>query len=283
MEIGEDLMLGLKQFGATTFLGFSGSLEEFIGLVSQLGLGYLELKCEPGLLYPREVPRAERVGLREALQAHGIMPTVHASFYDINLASLNPLIREASARQLLECLQLAHDLGAEIAVVHPGELPGDYPGELLPRAREGLISSLKEALELAEDLGVTLALENKARGRNRGVIQSAREHLELVEALDSPRCRIAFDVGHAHTFGLGLEEYMKKILPYLVEVHLHDNDGSGDQHRPLGAGTIDFRSLLEALAREGYRGPLILEMGSVKELRQCREYLVQRASLRARG
>jgi len=130
---------------------------------------------------------------------------------------------------------------------------------------------------------VTLALENTPRGRNRGLIQSAKEHLELVEALDSPRCRATFDVGHAHTFGLDLEEYMKKILPYLAEVHLHDNDGSGDQHRPLGGGTIDFVPLLDILAREGYHGPLILEMGSVEDLRRCREYLVQRASSRARG
>lgn len=130
---------------------------------------------------------------------------------------------------------------------------------------------------------MTLALENTPRGRNRGLIQSAKEHLELVEALDSPRCRATFDVGHAHTFGLDLEEYMKKILPYLAEVHLHDNDGSGDQHRPLGGGTIDFVPLLDILAREGYHGPLILEMGSVEDLRRCREYLVQRASSRARG
>lgn len=284
-------MLELERFGATTTPRLR-DLDELLGAVVGLGLGYLELKCEPALFYPRELSRAKRVELRKIFQDHGIRPTLHASFYDINLASLNPLIQEASAQQLLECIHLAHDLGAEIVVVHPGELPGDYPAELLPRAREGSIASLKEALGLAEGLDVTLALENKAWGRNRGLIQSSKEHLELIEALDSPRCRATFDVGHAHTFtqktgtgtqktgtsGLDLREYMEKILPYLAEVHLHDNDGSGDQHRPLGAGTIDFPPLLDLLAREGYRGPLILEMDSVEDLGRCKEYLIRRGS-----
>jgi sugar phosphate isomerase/epimerase len=275
MEAGADVILELEQFGATTFLGLKVGLEEFVELVAELGLGYLELKCEPKLFYPREVPQAKRVELREAMRGHGVTPTVHASFYDINLASLNPLIREASARQLLECLQFAHDLGAEVVVTHPGELPGDYPKELLSLSRENLIGSLEEALELAEELGVTLALENKARGRNRGLIQFPEEHLGLIEALESPNCRAAFDIGHAHTFGLDLIKYLEEILPYLVEVHLHDNDGSGDQHRPLGTGTIDFQPLFESLARGGYCGPLILEMDSLEALRQSKEYLIR--------
>jgi sugar phosphate isomerase/epimerase len=277
-------MLELERFGATTTPRLR-DLDELLGAVVGLGLGYLELKCEPALFYPRELSRAKRVELRKILQGYGITPTLHASFYDINLASLNPLIREASARQLLECIHLAHDLGARIAVVHPGEIPGDYPEELLPRAREGFIASLQVPLELAEDLGVTLALENKARGRNRGLIQFTEEHLGLIEVLDSPRCQATFDVGHAHTFtqktgtsGLDLLRYLKDILPYLAEVHLHDNDGSGDQHRPLGAGTIDFPPLLDLLAREGYRGPLILEMDSVEDLGRCKEYLIRRGS-----
>jgi len=271
------MTLDLKQFGASMFLGFEGGAGEFVELVDRLELGYLEVKCEPGLLYPREISPVERAELREALRGQGVTPTAHASFYDINLASLNPLIREASARQLLECIELAHDLGAEIVVVHPGELPGDYPEGLLPLSRGNLIEGLQKALVVAEALGVTLALENKARGRNRGLIHSPEEHLNLIEALDSPNCRAAFDVGHAHTFGLNLLRYLELILPYLVEVHLHDNDGSRDRHRPLGGGTIEFEPLLLALSQWGYHGPLILEMTSVEDLKRSKEYLMSRA------
>lgn len=266
--------LGLRRFGggSTLFLGFRGDPRELLEAVASLGLGYLELLCEPGFLYPREIDRGERIKLRRAFQAEGVRPTLHATFYNINLASLNPLIREASLHQLLECLRFAHELEAEAVVVHAGDLPGDYPREFLPRAREGLLASLEEALKAAEGLGVTLALENKARGRNRGLIESPEEHLALIEALSSPSCRIALDLGHAHTFGLDLRKYLEEVLPHLAEVHLHDNDGSEDQHRPLGEGTIPFGPLISTL-NERFPGPLILEMMALKGLEQSLDYL----------
>lgn len=247
--------------------------ERLLEAVGDLGLGYLELLLEPGSLYPREVDRKGRTRLRRAFQARGIRPTLHATFYNINLASLNPLIREASLRQLRECLRFAHDLEAGVLIVHAGEVPGDYPQEFLLPAREGLFASLEEALKEAEGLGVILALENKARGKNRGLIQSPEEHLELVEALASPNCRIAFDVGHAHTFKLDLRGYLEEVLPYLEEVHLHDNDGSEDQHRPLGEGTIPLNQLLSTLMKERFPGPLILEMMTLEGLERSLAYL----------
>jgi sugar phosphate isomerase/epimerase len=276
METTPTLELARFGAGSTLFLGSRESPRELLEAVSELGLGYLELLCEPGLgsLYPREVSRGERAKLRRAFQAKGIRPTIHATFYETNLASLNPLIREASLRQLLECLRFAHDLEARIVVVHAGELPSGYPQdqEFLAQAREGLLASLEEALKEAEGLGVTLALENKARGRDRGLIQAPEEHLNLIEAVGSPNCRIALDVGHAYTFGLDLREYLQKVLPYLAEVHLHDNDGSEDQHRPLGEGTIPFGPLLSIL-NERFPGPLILEMMTMEGLEQSLSYL----------
>lgn len=269
-------MFSLRQFGAgaTIFLKSSGGFQGLAETVSRLGLGYLELICEPHLLYPRELSPAERLRLRRGLEGYELTPTVHTTFYDINLASLNPLIREASTGQLLECIGFASDLGARLAVVHAGELPGDYPASLLSASWLHLLEGLREALELAERRGVTLALENSGRGHARGLIESAAEHLELIETVGSPNCKVAFDVGHAHTFGLDLVEYLQRVLPHLGEVHLHDNDGRDDLHRPLGEGTADFGAVLEVLERGNYLGPLILEMVSVDDLRRSQGYLV---------
>ncbi|MCR4405082.1 MAG: sugar phosphate isomerase/epimerase [Candidatus Acetothermia bacterium] len=275
-------MLSLRQFGggATLFLNFHGEFEELVRSAASLGFGYLELICEPYFLYPREISPLRRARLRRTLLDHELTPTVHTTFYDLNLASPNPLIREASTEELLESIAFAADLGARLAVVHAGRLPGDYPASLVPTARLQLLEGLREALDLAEGLGVTLALENSARGHDRGLIESAEEHLELVAALGSPHCKAALDVGHAHTFALDLVDYLRQILPCLGEVHLHDNDGVRDLHRPLGEGTIDFGAVLEALEREAYAGPLILEMVSLEDLKQSEESLVRQGYVR---
>ncbi|MEM1826897.1 MAG: TIM barrel protein, partial [Desulfurococcaceae archaeon] len=57
--------------------------------------------------------------------------------------------------------------------------------------------------------------------------------------------KICFDVGHAHVNGYNLLEFYKYIRNYLGVVHLHDNDGTKDQHLPPYSGSVDWASLLK--------------------------------------
>ena len=54
-------------------------------------------------------------------------------------------------------------------------------------------------------------------------------------------------------------------------MHLHDNHGKRDEHLPIGEGNIHWKKLMNSLS--GYKGTMVTEMGSVKEGRQCIEYL----------
>jgi sugar phosphate isomerase/epimerase len=40
---------------------------------------------------------------------------------------------------------------------------------------------------------------------------------------------------------------MSSLKPYLIELHLHDNDRSSDQHLPVGDGTFDFKGFFGLL------------------------------------
>ena len=42
-------------------------------------------------------------------------------------------------------------------------------------------------------------------------------------------------------------EALKKLLPWIVTCHLHDNNGLGDQHQLPGRGTIDWEHLMPEL------------------------------------
>ena len=46
----------------------------------------------------------------------------------------------------------------------------------------------------------------------------------------------------------------------LVAFHLHDNDGSEDQHLIPGEGKIDWRRVVAGLRAAGYSGPLTMEV-----------------------
>jgi sugar phosphate isomerase/epimerase len=48
----------------------------------------------------------------------------------------------------------------------------------------------------------------------------------------------------------------------LANLHLHDNDGKGDQHLAIGEGTLDFKVLLPFL--RFYSGTWVIEVKSLE-------------------
>ena len=223
--------------------------------------------AEPGLAHPTELSPPDRERLRRKLGSLGLRATVHASIHDTNLASLNPHIARAALEDLLDTLELAADIGADIVVAHPGRVPSEYRGDpgSLSRAREVLHRNLERALPRAEELGVILAVENKQRGSNRDLILTPEEHLELLERF--PGLGACLDFGHLHTLGLDPAGFVRALGEKLVHVHLHDNRGEADEHLPLGKGTLEWLRCLEALDDIGFSGMVILEIPDPEGLR----------------
>jgi sugar phosphate isomerase/epimerase len=70
---------------------------------------------------------------------------------------------------------------------------------------------------------------------------------------------ITFDAGHAN-MGYKPLSYLQSLpAGKIVNVHVHDNDGTGDEHLSVGDGTIDFQTLVCALKKSGYAGNIIVE------------------------
>jgi len=53
---------------------------------------------------------------------------------------------------------------------------------------------------------------------------------------------------------------MDAVSSRIITVHLHDNDGSEDQHLVPGGGTIDWQMVRSALDSSPYDGPLMFEV-----------------------
>ena len=57
----------------------------------------------------------------------------------------------------------------------------------------------------------------------------------------------------------------------LGEIHIHDNDGTTDQHLPVGEGNFPFRELLALVRQKNLRPILTIEMHSDTSLRRMLE------------
>lgn len=246
------------------------SVEELAAVAHRKGMRYLEIVAERMWEMPEGGGRERWRALKELMEELELKPLVHATYVEMNLASLHRQLRDVAVSQSLRCLELAAFLGAEHLVVHAGHLNPVYPSSYLAEARENLTESLRMLVMVAERVGVEVAVENGWNDGQHPLITCAEEHTSLIEAVASPALKALLDLGHAHTFGGDPAAYIEGVGPHLVGIHLHDNGGEWDEHLPLGRGTLGP----EAIRRCFSLGvPVVLEMNSLEDLDSSLAYL----------
>lgn len=188
------------------------------------------------------------------LQETGIrVNSVHSEFGEqADLSSANPEVRAATLEAHRAGLTLCREVGARFFVVHPGH--GPCHGDIEERLAHTL-AGLRALEPLARAASTILALENLPPGYPGS---RASDLLAIVDAIGSDHLGICFDTGHAHAAG-DLAGAARLLLPRTVTMHLHDNDGRGDQHRFPGEGTIDWAEFGRLYRQTGCAAPGMLE------------------------
>ena len=77
---------------------------------------------------------------------------------------------------------------------------------------------------------------------------------ELRRLIDSPHVRLMADVFHMNIEEDSIAAALRAHAEHIVHVHLADS-----QRREPGSGHLDFAAVFEALADNGYTGPLAME------------------------
>ena len=168
-------------------------------------------------------------------------------------------------------LRLAAKCGVTDYVIHPGTVVDEdlryRPEASLERNR----AYLAPYVALGAKLGVRIALENgvcqpwdEDPPVFRDVSPGFEELIALTDGFNEEYgkevCGICFDFGHAHLAHCDIPAAIRRVGRRLRVTHVHDNDGSGDMHRPVGEGTIDWQSAVRALKEIGYDEELSLEL-----------------------
>ncbi len=121
-----------------------------------------------------------------------------------------------------------------------------------------------ELSRTARDLGIEILVENRVEKGYYG--STAADLLEIVEGREG--LGICLDVGHAHAAGISIEEFVEIAKPWIRALHLHDNDGTRDQHLPPLLGTINWRKIVSLI---NYIDTPIYEVACSNE--KCRNYI----------
>lgn len=70
---------------------------------------------------------------------------------------------------------------------------------------------------------------------------------------------ICVDSGHCNLNGLATADVIRACGNLVLETHFHDNYGQRDEHNPLGEGSVDWPSVIQALLAIQYRGVVTFE------------------------
>lgn len=223
------------RLGAAMDIRFAASVPEFMEYVTDLGLNHVEFKHEYLAGHP-ETPDAETLGA--LAEDYGVTLTVHAPFRTWNIGSFDETVRRDSVARVKRTLDDAATAGAGAVVVHGGSVPERYPEWVHDRAAEHVIKSLEECATHAERVGVPLCLENQppddADRRYTTTPSDLARTLDAVD-VDPAVLGVTLDVGHAKVAGTEWRAFVDRFGDRIRVCHLHDNDGTADQHRPLQA------------------------------------------------
>ena len=173
------------------------------------------------------------------------LENVHAPFLDYNnLWSKNKYTRESVSKILVSCIDFCGTHDIPVVVTHISK------GNDVPDPNVDGLNAFRYLVEYAETVGVILALENT---RKNG-------HLDyLLSRIDSPNLGLCYDSGHDFLYSADPVEILTKWGHLLVATHLHDNNGSSDNHWLPEKGAHRWRLIKELFPRASYKGPVSLE------------------------
>jgi len=205
--------------------------------------------------------------IRSFLEKNSLSAVIHGPFIDLNPGSLDRKIREVALERFDETLTLTKFLGANHITFHSGYRPKPY--------RKYKDEWLKNSIEIWKKL-ILRAEKEKIMMTVENAFEKTPELLiKLVERIDSPNFSICFDGGHFNAFSdtPPLEAFDMLPAKRIGEIHLSDNDGTDDQHVPLGEGNINLDGLFKRIETLDINPVIVLEPNDVEGAIKSLEYL----------
>lgn len=169
--------------------------------------------------------------------------------------SLRESERLAGVELVENRLHMTAELGGQSVVMHIPDLP---VGQDTTPQCDQLRRSLDALVPTIRRLGVRIAMENMPN-------DDFRLLRKLLADYGPEIVGICYDCGHGNMDQRRGLDHLETVKDRLIAMHLHDNDGTRDQHLVPFTGTVDFPRLAAILASSSYRGCISME-SSLKNL-----------------
>lgn len=234
------------------------SFDYFLRSVKELGLHNIELcGCHPHFtIYEAEKFPAEEFAakIREAgIEVTAIEP--EQNFLPVNIAAVNPYLREQSIRQLRFFIENAKVFDCDKVVIYPGKAFVDHPhSQGWMYARE----SVKELCGIAADNGVTL-LMTPVSSFVSDLMTDTKMVRRMLDEVGADNLMVCANTSIPGYVGETLETYFEVFGSRIGLVQMADAAEDCDQ-LAWGEGKLNLKEQIDILEKFGYEGPVTMEL-----------------------
>lgn len=227
----------------------SPDLQEQCEVLGRLGLTHLEFRSAWDVnvldLDPQQLDRAAQMLAEHDLKVSAIGSPIGKIYIDEDF--------DAHLQRAQHAVDVAHHFGAKYIrifsfFIRPGEDPDDYRDEVLRRMRA--------LADLARAGDVVMLHENE-----KGIYGDIpRRCLDIVESVDSPHLRVAWDAANFVQVGVRPHtEAFAMLRPYLEYVQIKDAHLDSGEVVAAGRGDGEVAETIRALRDDGFEGFFSLE------------------------
>ena len=252
-------------FSTNAFRRFS--LEDSIREIVGIGYKGVEILCDVPHAYPPNLAE------HEIQSAKNLISSCNAHISNLNAFTLyaigdvyhpswieeDPSQRDLRVRHTIDCLRLAKKIGAKCISTEPG-------GPLYSTSRSELVklfsSGVKKAAKIAEEEDLMLLVEPEPGL----LLENSHQFKDFMKDISSDHIRLNFDIGHFYCVGEDPAGLVHELSDYIEHFHLADIASTRvHNHLIPGKGSIDFRSVFDAMDDIGYDGFVTVELYPYQE------------------
>ena len=240
----------------------------WLNRVERAGIAAVEIFCAPQHLDYRNKSQVAELGhwFRDSeLKLHSL----HSPMYTdeiwgrsgpdthINITDRKKADRMRSVDEIKRALEVAEIIPFTYLIQHLGVGGQEFSEHFIDAG----FTALEELNTFAHQRGVQILLENTPNEL------ATAERLQLFNSMTHLNLSYVFDTGHAH-IGAGIEHEFEIMKDRIRSLHVHDNNGTEDQHLfPMAeGGTVDWRKTMELLRSKPDQYPLLLELREVSDM-----------------
>ena len=171
--------------------------------------------------------------------------TLHGPFMDLVSGSPDERLNQVARGRYEQALRIAAELSIPQVVLHANYIGLLHNDSYRQGWHQRNVDFWGPLAEYARARDIVIAIENMWEF-DPTIIG------DLLRDLDHPNARACIDIGHAGLYsdpGVTLAKWLAELRPWVVELHLNNNDGVMDEHHGFDweRGALDYAEILPQL------------------------------------